>query len=108
MRILQGRNDANPDTADKYGQTPLSWAARNGHKVLVRALPGRDDVSPYTAKKYGQTPLSWAVRNGSDRIAMLLPDQTSSILRYAAAFQPTQLFSPEPSKSFEPPSKRTR
>jgi len=31
MRILVARNDINPKIADKYGQTPLSFAVQNGH-----------------------------------------------------------------------------
>ena len=26
------------DTKDGYGQTPLSWAAENGHEVVVKLL----------------------------------------------------------------------
>ena len=87
MRILLEPSDINPDTADIYGQMPLSWAGQNGQEGVIRILLKQADVNPDTADIYSQTPLSWVVRNGSDRIAMLLPDQTSSIPRYTAVFQ---------------------
>jgi len=45
--MLLDRRDVNPDQADTaYGQTPLSWAARNGHSEVVKILLERKDVNP--------------------------------------------------------------
>jgi ankyrin repeat protein len=62
---------ANLETTDtEYGQTPLSWAARNGHDKVVRLLLGANLET--TDTKYGQTPLSWAARNWHDKVVRLL------------------------------------
>lgn len=46
MSILLERNNTNPDIPDKYGQTPLSFAARNGHEWVVGILPEQNDINP--------------------------------------------------------------
>ena len=62
----------NPDSASKYGQTPLSLAAQNGHEGIVKLLLGRGDVNPDSSDGDGGTPLSWAAKNGHEGIAKLL------------------------------------
>jgi len=71
---LFGRRYVNPDAPDtSYGQTPLSWAAGNGHEGIVKLLLERKDVTPDTPDtQYGQTPLSWAAENGHEGIVKLL------------------------------------
>ena len=56
---------------DAYSQTPLSWAARNGHEAVVKLLleKGADLESK---DRYGQTPLLLAARNGQKAIVKLL------------------------------------
>ena len=45
VRTLLERDDANPDTGDKYRRTPLYFAAEKGHEGVMRILLGRDDVN---------------------------------------------------------------
>ena len=73
MKLLLERKDINPDTPDtKYGQTPLLWAAEQGHEGIVRLLLGRNDVDPNSSCKSGRTPLTLATENGHDRVVELL------------------------------------
>jgi ankyrin repeat protein len=46
VKLLLGSGKANPDFTDKDGRTPLSWAARVGHEVVVKLLleTGKVDV----------------------------------------------------------------
>jgi len=46
MSALFGRKFVHPDRPDNDGQTPLSWAAMNGHEGAVRLLLERKDVNP--------------------------------------------------------------
>jgi len=67
----------NPDAQDRFdGQTPLSWAAKNGHEGVVKILLQRKDVNPNTSDtRYGQTPISWAAENGHEEVVKLLLEQ---------------------------------
>jgi len=43
--MLLERKDINPDQADtRFGWTPLSWAAENGHKGVVKMIMQWNDV----------------------------------------------------------------
>ena len=57
---------------DKYGNTPLLWAAENGHGGVVKLLLGREDVNSDAHDEAGQTPLLLASWNGNDVVAKLL------------------------------------
>ncbi|KAJ5369101.1 ankyrin repeats (3 copies) domain-containing protein [Penicillium cataractarum] len=48
------------------GQTPLSWAAENGHESIVKQLLATDGVDVNARDSTGQTPLSWAAENGHE------------------------------------------
>jgi len=57
---------------DCVGNTPLMWAARNGHEQVVETLLKRGDVCPDRQGRYGQTPLCCAALNGHVDVAKLL------------------------------------
>ncbi|KAF4213269.1 hypothetical protein CNMCM5878_000164 [Aspergillus fumigatiaffinis] len=65
---------ADVDSKDsRYGRTPLSWAAENGHKEVVQLLiqTGKVDVDSKDSR-CGQTPLSWAAKIGHKGVVQLL------------------------------------
>jgi ankyrin repeat protein len=63
VRVLLATEGVNPDSKDKDGRTPLSWAAEKGHKVSVKILLSKiDSVNPNVRDKYGHTPLWWAAK----------------------------------------------
>ena len=53
------------------GNTPLAWAARNGHEAIVKILLGRDDIAPDKGED-GKTPLLLAARNGHEGVVKTL------------------------------------
>jgi hypothetical protein len=62
IALLKNRHDL--DYKDTYGQTPLSWAARNGHEEVVELLLEKGAE----LESYGRTPLSWAAWNGHEAV----------------------------------------
>jgi len=68
VKMLQEPNNVNANTVSAMdGQTPLSWAARNGDEGVVRLLLERNDIDPNIADaQSGRTPLSLAAENGRE------------------------------------------
>ncbi|KAL8402589.1 hypothetical protein RB596_009093 [Gaeumannomyces avenae] len=60
------------DSKDKWGQTPLWWAARNGREAIVKLLLATGKVDVESKSWGGQTPLWWAARNGHEAVVKLL------------------------------------
>ena len=57
---------------DCLGNTPLVWAAWNGHEGVVRILLGPGGVNPETPNRSGQTPLCFAARKGHEGVVKIL------------------------------------
>jgi len=57
---------------DYGGNTPLAWAAHNGHEGAVQVLLGRDNVNPDKSDNCGQTPLHHAAKMGHEGVVKIL------------------------------------
>ena len=57
---------------DCVGNTPLVWAAKNGHEGVVKILLGRGDVKPDKPDESYRTPLLWAAENGHEGVVKML------------------------------------
>ncbi|KAJ4364082.1 hypothetical protein N0V83_009537 [Neocucurbitaria cava] len=56
----------------KFGRTPLSWAAKNGHESAVDILLATGKAEVNSMDVFGRTPLLWAAANGHEAIVALL------------------------------------
>jgi ankyrin repeat protein len=56
---LLAKDGIDPDSKGSDGQTPLHWAARNGHEAVVKLLVEKG-AELETKDKSGRTPLSLA------------------------------------------------
>ena len=74
--LLEHGHDAN--SRDSYGRTPLSWAASNGHEVVVKLLLEKG-AQLECNDKYGRTPLSWAAGNGHEAVVKLLLEKGAQL-----------------------------
>ena len=62
----------------KYGRTPLSWAAENGHEAVVKLLLEKAaDVD--SKDNEGRTPLSWAAENGHEAVVKKLLEKAADV-----------------------------
>ncbi|PKS05683.1 hypothetical protein jhhlp_007991, partial [Lomentospora prolificans] len=64
VKLLLAVDSVEPDIRDISGQTPLSWAATNGHEGIVKLLLAIDSVEPDMKDRiYCQTPLCSAAKS---------------------------------------------
>ena len=63
---------------DCVGNTPLIWAAHNGHEGVVKVLLGQNDIDPNKPHSSNQTPLSYAASSDENatRTGRRRPQQT--------------------------------
>jgi ankyrin repeat protein len=73
MALLKNGHD--PDSEDTDGRTPFSYAAAQGHEVVVKLLVERDKVAADSEDKHGRTPLSWAAVRGHEAVVVLLVER---------------------------------
>jgi ankyrin repeat protein len=69
---------ANIDHRSRLGQTPLSWAAANGHWEAISSLLS-DGADIEAKSNNGQSPLSWAAMYGQDVAVRLLVTKGADI-----------------------------
>ena len=67
----------NPNAPDGYGQTPLYWAAQNGHTEIVKILVSLTN-NPNAPDKDGDSPSYWAAKKGHTEIVKILAPLTNN------------------------------
>ena len=72
VAVLVEMNGCDINQIDCVGNTPLMWAAVNGHERVVELLLGQDYVNPNKPDFDGRTPLLMAAQNGNEEVAKLL------------------------------------
>ena len=71
-------NVVNRHVIDKFGQTLLSWAAKNGHNAVVKLLLEKG-AELESKDNYSRTPLLWAAENGHDTVLELLLEKGAKL-----------------------------
>ena len=79
MKILLGRKEINLNWPDRWGKTPLSLAAENGHEGVVKILLGREEITPDKPDIWDRTPLMCATVNGHIKVIALLQPHDEAI-----------------------------
>jgi len=70
--LAEGSDAEAKDKDEKYGLTPLSWAAQNGHAAVAEMLVAHGVQLNAYGGFDGRTPLSYAARRGHEDIVNLL------------------------------------
>ena len=78
MKLLLEKGAMLETKDEKYGQTPLSYAAENGHEAVVKLLLEKG-AELETKDKYGQTPLSYAAESGHEAVVKLLLEKGAEL-----------------------------
>jgi ankyrin repeat protein len=64
---------------DSYGQTPLSWAAWNGHEAVVKLLLKKGAEVDSKEGSYSRTLLSFAAESGHEAVVKLLLEEGAEV-----------------------------
>ena len=72
VAALVGINGCDVNQIDCMGNTPLTWAAENGHEGVVKILLEQEGINPNGPDEYGRTPLSRAGSGYEGMVEMLL------------------------------------
>ncbi|RPA93307.1 ankyrin [Choiromyces venosus 120613-1] len=72
VRLLLEQGDINPESSDKSGRTPLSYAAEQGEEGVVKLLLESGNVSPDSFDNNDRSPLSYAYECGAEGVVNLL------------------------------------
>jgi hypothetical protein len=76
ITLLENGHDLN--SKDSNGQTPLSWAAKNGHEAVVKLMLEKG-AELETKDNNGRTPLSRAAGNGHEALVKLLLEKGAEL-----------------------------
>jgi len=77
---------------DSVGNTPLVWAARNGHEGVAEILLGRDNINADEPGGDGQTPLCCSARTGHEGAVKILLGRSDVNPNQASGFGQTPLW----------------
>ena len=76
VKILAALTD-NPNAPNQWGDTPIFWAAHNGHTEIVKTMAPLTD-NPNAPNQWGDTPIYWAAHNGHTEIVKILAPLTDN------------------------------
>ncbi|KAK4167354.1 ankyrin repeat-containing domain protein [Cladorrhinum sp. PSN259] len=79
--LIEDRGMAMETRCMEYGQTPLSWAVKDGHEAVVRLLL-KAGADTEVQDKNRRTPLSWAAQDGHEAVVRLLLKAGAAIDAY--------------------------
>lgn len=75
LHAILRSNDVDINVKDTYSQTPLYWAASEGHEEVTKILVNRKDVDVNSKNIEGESPLYMAAYSGKNAIVHLLLKQ---------------------------------
>ena len=77
-RRVRDKNPGKPSLLNRWGRTPLHWAATNGHfEVCKLIIDGTSNKNPAEIEYDGNTPLHWAASYGHLEVCQLIMDNVT-------------------------------
>jgi ankyrin repeat protein len=70
VKLLLHTGNVDADSKNNDGQTPLSWAARNGHEAIIKLLLNTGNVNADSKDNDGRTPLRLTGRAGHEAVVI--------------------------------------